>query len=47
MHEDPALIKTAFSSGVSGYVFKLRMLLDPVPAIAEVLFGRAFLSLIP
>lgn len=44
VHEDPAFVAAAVSSGALGYVLKHRVSIDLIPAIREVLQGHAFAS---
>ena len=46
-HADPDFIKACLATGALGYVFKVRMERDLLPAIHEALKGRAFVSSIP
>jgi len=44
VHEDPDFVAAAFSAGASGYVTKLSITTDLVPAIHEALEGRTYVS---
>jgi len=44
VHEDQDYVDTALTLGASGYVAKLRMSSDLVPAIREVLLGNTYVS---
>lgn len=46
VHEDRDYIEAAWSVGAQGYVLKSRMGTDLIPALQEVLAGRAFSSLL-
>jgi DNA-binding NarL/FixJ family response regulator len=44
VHSDCDFVRACFDAGVSGYVVKLRVDADLLPAIHEALAGRIFLS---
>ena len=44
MHQDPALVEQALSTGASGYVLKILAHSELVVALKEVLAGRTFVS---
>jgi DNA-binding NarL/FixJ family response regulator len=44
VHEDQDFVTAAFDAGASGYVTKLRLTIDLVPAIREALLGHTFVS---
>lgn len=44
VHEDPDIVATCLSAGGLGYVVKLLMDSDLIPAINEALAGRVFVS---
>ena len=44
VHEDQDFVTAAFDAGASGYVTKLRLTIDLVPAIRQALLGHTFVS---
>lgn len=44
VHEDPDFVKAALATGASGYVIKLHLATDLIPAIKEALACRRFVS---
>jgi len=44
VHSDPDFVNACLSAGASGYVVKIRMDTDLLPAVREALAGRIFLS---
>jgi DNA-binding NarL/FixJ family response regulator len=44
VHSDPDFVRACLNVGASGYVVKLRMDSDLLPAVREALAGRIFLS---
>jgi DNA-binding NarL/FixJ family response regulator len=44
VHADPEIVRACLATGALGYVVKLRMETDLVPAIREALAGRIFIS---
>ena len=44
VHDDPDFVLAALAAGGSAYVIKSRMATDLLPAIAEALAGRQFIS---
>jgi DNA-binding NarL/FixJ family response regulator len=44
VHDDPIYVDSAFAAGARGYVLKLSAGSELIPAIEEVLAGRAYLS---
>ena len=44
VHEDQDFVTAALDAGASGYVTKLRLTIDLVPAIREALLGHTFVS---
>jgi DNA-binding NarL/FixJ family response regulator len=44
VHDDRDFVDAAFAAGASGYVVKSNFVTDLVPAIAEVVEGRKFIS---
>jgi DNA-binding NarL/FixJ family response regulator len=44
VHSDPDFVRACLNAGASGYLVKLRMAADLLPAIREALAGRIFLS---
>jgi len=44
VHEDPDILRTCQAAGGLGYVVKVRMDSDLIPAMKEALAGRAFTS---
>jgi DNA-binding NarL/FixJ family response regulator len=44
VHWDPDIVRACLNVGASGYVVKLRMDTDLVPAVRETLADRIFLS---
>ena len=44
VHSDPDFVRACLNAGASGYLVKLRMATDLLPAIREALAGRIFLS---
>jgi len=47
VHEDVDILKVCQAAGGLGYVVKLLMDMDPVPALNEALAGRLFTSRFP
>ena len=47
VHEDPDILKTCHAAGGLGYVVKVMMDSDLIPAIEEALAGREFTSRFP
>jgi DNA-binding NarL/FixJ family response regulator len=44
VHSDPDIVRACLNVGASGYIVKVRMDTDLLPAIREALAGRIFLS---
>jgi DNA-binding NarL/FixJ family response regulator len=44
VHSDPDFVRVCMNLGASGYVLKIRMETDLMPAVREALAGRTFLS---
>ena len=44
VHSDPDFVNACLNAGASGYVVKIRMDSDLLPAVREALAGRIFLS---
>ena len=44
VHNDPDYVRAAFAAGASGYVVKMRMAVDLIPALKVVLGGATFVS---
>lgn len=44
VHQDAELVQACFAAGALGYVHKSRLNTDLIPAIAEALAGRRFIS---
>ncbi len=47
VHSDPDYVRAAFDVGAYGYVVKMRLSLDLLPAIHAALEGRRFISPLP
>ena len=47
VHSDPDYVRAAFDVGAYGYVVKMRLSLDLIPAIHAALEGRRFISPLP
>jgi DNA-binding NarL/FixJ family response regulator len=44
VHEDPDIVSACFAVGALGYVVKIHVGTDLIPAINEALVGRTFVS---
>jgi len=44
VHNESDFVEAALAAGTSGYVVKIRLLSDLLPAIREVLAGHTFVS---
>jgi DNA-binding NarL/FixJ family response regulator len=44
VHEEPSILATCFAAGALGYVVKISMESDLIPAMKEALAGRVFVS---
>jgi len=44
VHEEPSMLAACFAAGALGYVVKISMESDLIPAMKEALAGRVFVS---
>lgn len=47
VHHDPDYVRAAFEAGACGYVVKMRLSLDLIPALEAAMAGRRFISPLP